>query len=364
MARRDRRRHLPRHLRRPRRAARRRGLRRRAGPLWHEDADLRGVDGVFLPGRLLVRRLPALRRHRLAVAGDGRGRRASPPAAAPCSASATASRCSARRACCPACCAATTAAASSAARPSSWSSAPSPWTGSRAAGDTLRSRSSTTRAPGTCSTTRPSRLAADGQVLLRYARRRQRRHGAGGGRLQRGRQRVRPDAAPRARGRRADRLDRRPRRRRRPARDRRRPRLTFKPAGRPADARTVTDHAHLRLVPDRSAEDIARAVALIAGVREGHPPTHVERVGRAGRRDRRARRAWTTQTASRCIVGAWLHDVGMVALPDSVLCAGRPRRRRRLAARPRPRHLRRRPRQPRPGARAGRRRDPPPPRAA
>ena len=33
---------------------------------------------------------------------------------------------------------------------------PSPWTGNRPAGETLRSRSSTARAPGTCSATRPS----------------------------------------------------------------------------------------------------------------------------------------------------------------------------------------------------------------
>jgi response regulator RpfG family c-di-GMP phosphodiesterase len=85
----------------------------------------------------------------------------------------------------------------------------------------------------------------------------------------------------------------------------------------------VTDHAHLRLVADRSAEDIARAVALIAGVREGHPPAHVERVAelagaiaaQAGLDDR---------AASRCIVGAWLHDVGMMALPDAVLAPADP----------------------------------------
>ncbi len=80
----------------------------------------------------------------------------------------------------------------------------------------------------------------------------------------------------------------------------------------------MTDHAHLRLVPDRSAEDIARAVALIAGVREGHPPAHVERV--ADLAGAIARQAGLDDTAvSRCVVGGWLHDVGMAALPDSVL---------------------------------------------
>ena len=43
--------------------------------LWHGDHDLRGVDAVVLPGWLLLRRLPALRRHRSLRAGDGRGRR-------------------------------------------------------------------------------------------------------------------------------------------------------------------------------------------------------------------------------------------------------------------------------------------------
>ncbi len=85
----------------------------------------------------------------------------------------------------------------------------------------------------------------------------------------------------------------------------------------------MSDHAHLRLVPDRSAEDIARAVALIAGVREGHPPAHVERVA-----DIAGAIAWHVglddATLSRCVVGAWLHDVGMVALPDGVLAPSDP----------------------------------------
>ena len=85
----------------------------------------------------------------------------------------------------------------------------------------------------------------------------------------------------------------------------------------------MTDHAHLRLVPDRSAEDIARAVALIAGVREGHPPAHVERVAEvAGAVARQA--GLDETTTSRCVVGAWLHDIGMVALPDGVLAPADP----------------------------------------
>jgi response regulator RpfG family c-di-GMP phosphodiesterase len=85
----------------------------------------------------------------------------------------------------------------------------------------------------------------------------------------------------------------------------------------------VTDHAHLRLVPDRSAEDIARAVALIAGVREGHPPAHVERVATLAAAIA-AHAGLDDATSSRCVVGAWLHDVGMVALPDSVLAPADP----------------------------------------
>jgi response regulator RpfG family c-di-GMP phosphodiesterase len=85
----------------------------------------------------------------------------------------------------------------------------------------------------------------------------------------------------------------------------------------------VTDHAHLRLVPDRSAEDIARAVALIAGVREGHPPAHVERVAElAGAIAAHA--GLDDATTSRGLIGAWLHDVGMMALPDSVLAPADP----------------------------------------
>ena len=53
-------------------------------------------------GRLLLRRLPALRRHRPVRRGHGVDRRRRPATACRCSASATASRSSARRTCCPA----------------------------------------------------------------------------------------------------------------------------------------------------------------------------------------------------------------------------------------------------------------------
>ena len=93
------------------------GLGARAVEAWHADPELpAGTDAVLIPGRLLLRRPPALRRHRQPRARDGggapprRGRRAGS------SASATASRCSARRACCPGRCGATRPSRSSAAR--------------------------------------------------------------------------------------------------------------------------------------------------------------------------------------------------------------------------------------------------------
>ena len=69
--------------------------------LWHGDADLQGVDAVDPARRLLVRRLPALRRDLALRAGDDRGRRGGRPRGCRCSASATASRSSASPTCCP-----------------------------------------------------------------------------------------------------------------------------------------------------------------------------------------------------------------------------------------------------------------------
>ena len=60
--------------------------------IWHKETDLAGLDLVVMPGGFSLRRLSALRRHGGAVAGDARGARASPRAAAMCSACATASR--------------------------------------------------------------------------------------------------------------------------------------------------------------------------------------------------------------------------------------------------------------------------------
>jgi two-component system, response regulator RpfG len=84
----------------------------------------------------------------------------------------------------------------------------------------------------------------------------------------------------------------------------------------------VSDHPHLRLVVDR-AEDVARAVALIAGAREGYAPARLERMAVVARAI--ARQAGLDEaTASRCVVAAWLHDIGMVALPDDALAPSDP----------------------------------------
>ena len=85
----------------------------------------------------------------------------------------------------------------------------------------------------------------------------------------------------------------------------------------------MTESSHLRLVVDRRAEDIARAVALIAGAREGYAPARVERMAAvAGAIAEHA--GLDEATASRCTVAAWLHDIGMIALPDDALAPSDP----------------------------------------
>ena len=69
--------------------------------LWHGDDDLHGRRRGGPARRLLLRRLPALRRDRPVRARHERGDRRRPRPACRCSASATASRCSARHTCCP-----------------------------------------------------------------------------------------------------------------------------------------------------------------------------------------------------------------------------------------------------------------------
>ncbi len=63
---------------------------------------------------------------------------------------------------------------------------------------------------------------------------------------------------------------------------------------------------------------LARAVVLIAGVREGRDPGHAERVAHLSQRLARALDL-DPDTAHRCAVAGWLHDIGMVALPDAAL---------------------------------------------
>ena len=70
--------------------------------VWQTETEIPDVDLIVIPGGFSYRRLPALRRHRGALAGHagggGEGRQGRPGA----SASATASRSWSRPACCPA----------------------------------------------------------------------------------------------------------------------------------------------------------------------------------------------------------------------------------------------------------------------
>jgi HD-GYP domain-containing protein (c-di-GMP phosphodiesterase class II) len=63
---------------------------------------------------------------------------------------------------------------------------------------------------------------------------------------------------------------------------------------------------------------VARAVALIAGVREGREPAHAERVAVLAERIAAAMEL-AAPIVHRCAVAGWLHDIGMVALPDAAL---------------------------------------------
>ena len=108
--------------------------------VWHAEQELPDCRRRRPPRRLLVRRLPPLRRDRALRARDGGGERLRRRTAGSCSASATASRSSARRASCPACCVRTRRCRSSAA---TWRSASSatdtPFTAraSRASGSSI-----------------------------------------------------------------------------------------------------------------------------------------------------------------------------------------------------------------------------------
>jgi response regulator RpfG family c-di-GMP phosphodiesterase len=85
----------------------------------------------------------------------------------------------------------------------------------------------------------------------------------------------------------------------------------------------VSELPHLRVVVDRRAEDVARAVALIAGAREGYAPARVARMAEAAGAIATAA-GLDEAAASRCVVAAWLHDIGMIALPDAALAPSDP----------------------------------------
>ena len=160
------------------------------------------------PRRLLLRRLPARRRDRALRAGDGVGDRVRRTRAGSCSASATASRSSARPGCCPARCWPTPRCVRLPPGASSTSSTPTRRSPATAPGQRSRSRSSTPPA----ATTRPRSaraLEAAGQVVLRYAPGENPNGSLDdiAGVVNERRQRVRPDAASRARRRPAHRLD-------------------------------------------------------------------------------------------------------------------------------------------------------------
>jgi response regulator RpfG family c-di-GMP phosphodiesterase len=85
----------------------------------------------------------------------------------------------------------------------------------------------------------------------------------------------------------------------------------------------VSELPHLRVVVDRRAEDVARAVALIAGAREGYAAARVERMAAVAGAIA-AQAGLDEATASGCVVAAWLHDIGMIALPDAALAPSDP----------------------------------------
>ena len=205
---------VPRLLRRARRAARLLAAVGEARLVWHEEHRPRRARRGRRPRRLLLRRLPAGRRDRPLLAGDGGGgrvRRGRRPRArdlqrlpGPLRGGAAARRAARQRARC----------ASSAARSTCIveSAASAVHARRRRRASRSRSRSSTPSGRYFAPDDELDRLEAEGQVAFRYAP----GHNPNGsardiaGVVQRARQRARPDAAPRARRRPADRLRGRP----------------------------------------------------------------------------------------------------------------------------------------------------------
>ena len=68
---------------------------------------------------------------------------------------------------------------------------------------------------------------------------------------------------------------------------------------------------------------VARAVALVAGVRVGSAAASTERVASIARSIAEALRL-DPATADRCEATGWLRDIGLVALPDDVLSPAHP----------------------------------------
>ena len=201
---------FPGSLRRGRRAARGSAGRRRRAALARR-ARPAGRRRDRRAGRLLLRRLPACRRDRALLAGDGVGDRVRAATAGWCSGSATASRCCARRACFPGALLpnANLRFTFRQVRARGRRRRTPPFTDAAAHAAASGSRASRPSTPGAATT--PARQTLDGLeaarpggAALRARRELQRLAARHRRRAQRARQRVRPDAPPRARGRRAD----------------------------------------------------------------------------------------------------------------------------------------------------------------
>ena len=73
-----------------------------------------------------------------------------------------------------------------------------------------------------------------------------------------------------------------------------------------------------RRVNESEAVQVARALAVTAGLREGVTEAHAEQVASLGDADGRAD-GLGAGVIERCILGGWLHDVGKVAIPERIL---------------------------------------------
>ena len=142
--------------------------------LWHADADLRGVDAVIVPGGFSYGDYLRVRRDRALRAGDGRGRALRAPRRARARdlqrvPGAVRGRAAVRARCCR-----TRRCGSPAARSGWRSSTPRPsWTGACSAGEPLSIPAKHTTGRYWAPDPVLDELEANGQVVLRYARRRE-----------------------------------------------------------------------------------------------------------------------------------------------------------------------------------------------